>query len=55
MIPLDVASMDAAQAAGQLLREVAPSSPARVALGELAARVAGRPAPRDVDRSPARH
>jgi len=44
--------MDAAQAAGQLLREVAPSSPARVALGELAARVAGRPARKGRRRSP---
>jgi Flp pilus assembly CpaE family ATPase len=54
MIPLDVASLDAAQAAGQLLREVAPGSPARLALSELAARLAGRPARARRRRSPAR-
>ncbi|WP_322751651.1 MULTISPECIES: AAA family ATPase [unclassified Frankia] len=43
LVPLDTAAMDTAQAAGQLLRDVAPQSPARLAIGELAARVAGRP------------
>ena len=54
MVPLDVAGMDAAQAAGQLLREVAPNSPARLALAELASRLAGRPARNRRRRSPAR-
>ncbi|SBW20360.1 hypothetical protein FDG2_1667 [Candidatus Protofrankia californiensis] len=43
LIPLDIAAMDTAQAAGQLLRDVAAQSPARLAISELAARVAGRP------------
>jgi MinD-like ATPase involved in chromosome partitioning or flagellar assembly len=42
LVPLDTAAMDTAQAAGQLLRDVAPQSPARIAIGELAARVVGR-------------
>ncbi|AEH08614.1 MULTISPECIES: AAA family ATPase [Protofrankia] len=42
VVPLDVAAMDSAQAAGQLLRDVAAQSPARLAISELAARVAGR-------------
>jgi MinD-like ATPase involved in chromosome partitioning or flagellar assembly len=45
VIPYDLASLDAAQAAGQLVRDIAPASPARGELARLAARLAGRPAP----------
>jgi MinD-like ATPase involved in chromosome partitioning or flagellar assembly/DNA-binding NarL/FixJ family response regulator len=44
-IPFDLASLDAAQVAGQLLRDIAPQSPARLELAALAARMAGRAAP----------
>jgi Flp pilus assembly CpaE family ATPase len=44
LVPHDLAAMDAAQAAGQLLRDIAPTSPARLAIRELATRLAGRPA-----------
>jgi len=46
LIPYDLAAFDAAQAAGQLLRDVAPASPARAAIRDLATRLAGR-APRN--------
>jgi MinD-like ATPase involved in chromosome partitioning or flagellar assembly len=42
LVPYDLAALDAAQAAGQFLRDIAPASPARVAIRELAVRVAGR-------------
>jgi MinD-like ATPase involved in chromosome partitioning or flagellar assembly len=42
LIPYDLAALDAAQAAGQLLRDIAPGSPTRLAVRELAARLAGR-------------
>lgn len=45
LIPYDLAAFDAAQAAGQLLRDVAAASPARVAIRDLAIRLAGQ-APR---------
>ncbi|MBL7499135.1 chromosome partitioning protein [Frankia sp. CNm7] len=45
LVPYDLAAFDAAQAAGQLLRDIAPASPARAAIRELATRLAGR-APR---------
>ncbi|MCK9874472.1 chromosome partitioning protein [Frankia sp. Ag45/Mut15] len=44
LVPYDLAGLDAAQVAGQLLRDIAPASPARLAIRELAARLAGRPA-----------
>ncbi|MGF7238129.1 MAG: AAA family ATPase [Frankia sp.] len=44
-VPFDLASLDAAQVAGQLLRDIAPQSPARLELVALAARLAGRTAP----------
>jgi Flp pilus assembly CpaE family ATPase len=44
-LPLDTPALDAAHATGRLLREVAPHSPARLALAGLAARLTGRPAP----------
>jgi len=40
-VPHDVAACDAALATGRTLREAAPSSPARLALRDLAASVAG--------------
>ena len=50
LVPLDVAGMDAAVAAGRTLREAAPDSPARLALSALTATVVGvrpsRAAPR---------
>ncbi|MDT3438991.1 MULTISPECIES: chromosome partitioning protein [unclassified Pseudofrankia] len=42
LIPYDLASFDAAQAAGQLLRDIAPASPARAAIRDLATRLTGR-------------
>jgi Flp pilus assembly CpaE family ATPase len=42
LVPYDLAAFDAAQAAGQLVRDIAPTSPARLAVRELAARIAGR-------------
>lgn len=44
LVPLDVPALDAAVAAGRPLREVAPSSPARLALAGLAAGLLGRAA-----------
>jgi len=44
-LPLDQRSVDAALAAGRLLREANPSSPLRQAVLELAAAVAGVPVP----------
>ncbi len=44
-VPFDLASLDAAQVSGQLLRDVAPQSPVRLELAALAARLAGRAAP----------
>ncbi len=44
-VPADVAGVDAAVAAGRTLAEAAPTSPARVALQELAAALVGAPAP----------
>jgi MinD-like ATPase involved in chromosome partitioning or flagellar assembly len=41
LVPLDVAGVDAAIAAGRTLAEAAPGSPARAALTALAARLAG--------------
>jgi MinD-like ATPase involved in chromosome partitioning or flagellar assembly len=43
LVPYDLAGLDAAQVAGQLLRDIAPASPARLAIQELANRLAGRP------------
>jgi Flp pilus assembly CpaE family ATPase len=43
LVPQDLAGMDAAQAAGQLLRDIAPASTARLAIRELATRLVGRP------------
>ncbi|MBX6389897.1 MAG: chromosome partitioning protein [Frankia sp.] len=43
LVPYDLVALDAAQAAGQLLREAAPASPARAAIRELAAQFVGRP------------
>jgi Flp pilus assembly CpaE family ATPase len=43
LVPYDLAALDAAQAAGQLLRDIAPTSPARLAIRDLAGRLAGRP------------
>ena len=45
-VPLDIASYDAALAAGRTLTEVARSSPARRALQEIASSIAGAPLPR---------
>ncbi|WP_007512795.1 AAA family ATPase [Pseudofrankia saprophytica] len=42
LVPYDLASFDAAQAAGQLLRDIAPASPARAAIRDLATRLTGR-------------
>ncbi|MBL7493293.1 chromosome partitioning protein [Frankia sp. AgB1.9] len=42
LVPYDLAAFDAAQAAGQLLRDIAPTSPARAAIRDLASRLAGR-------------
>jgi Flp pilus assembly CpaE family ATPase len=42
LVPYDLAAFDAAQAAGQLVRDIAPNSPARLAVRDLATRVAGR-------------
>ena len=44
-VPLDVAGVDAALASGRTLAEAAPGSPARRALTDLAAALAGLPAP----------
>jgi Flp pilus assembly CpaE family ATPase len=44
LVPYDLAAFDAAQAAGQLLRDVAPASPARAAIRDLATRLTGRAA-----------
>jgi MinD-like ATPase involved in chromosome partitioning or flagellar assembly len=44
LVPYDLAGLDAAQVAGQLLRDIAPTSPARLAIRDLAARLAGQPA-----------
>jgi MinD-like ATPase involved in chromosome partitioning or flagellar assembly len=44
-VPLDVAGCDVALREGRTLREVAPASPARLALVALAAQMAGAPAP----------
>jgi MinD-like ATPase involved in chromosome partitioning or flagellar assembly len=41
LVPLDVAGVDAAPAAGRMLREASPASPARTALAGLAAGLAG--------------
>ncbi|WP_261565285.1 AAA family ATPase [Frankia gtarii] len=43
LVPYDLAGLDAAQVAGQLLRDIAPTSPARLAIRDLATRLAGRP------------
>jgi len=45
LLPADARSVDAAVAGGRLLREVNPGSPLRQAVAELAAAVAGVPAP----------
>ena len=45
VVPLDVAGLDRAVAAGRTLVEAAPASPARLALGALAAALVGAPAP----------
>ncbi|MBK5307459.1 MAG: chromosome partitioning protein [Frankiaceae bacterium] len=45
VVPLDIAAVDGAVAAGETLNEAAPSSPARLALAELAARLVGAPTP----------
>ncbi|WP_045877579.1 chromosome partitioning protein [Pseudofrankia sp. DC12] len=42
LVPYDLAAFDAAQAAGQLLRDIAPASPARAAIRDLATRLTGR-------------
>jgi Flp pilus assembly CpaE family ATPase len=56
LVPYDLAAFDAAQAAGQLVRDIAPNSPARLAVRDLATRFAGRAvAPRRRRRSAARH
>jgi len=44
-IPLDVAGLDAAVAAGRPLHETSPASPARLAIAGLAARAVGAPVP----------
>ncbi len=44
-VPYDRSGFDAALAGGRQLREVAPNSPARRALAELAASIVGRPPP----------
>lgn len=43
LVPFDLAGLDAAQVTGQLLRDIAPASPARLAVQNLAALLAGRP------------
>lgn len=45
VVPNDPAAFDAALAGGRLLSEVAPGSPARAAIAELAASLAGVPVP----------
>ena len=45
VVPLDVEGLDRAVAAGRTLAEAAPASPARLALGALAASLVGAPAP----------
>jgi MinD-like ATPase involved in chromosome partitioning or flagellar assembly len=50
LVPLDVAGVDAALAAGRTLREASPESPARAALGALTAQVLGVRPPRAVRR-----
>jgi len=42
MVPYDLTSFDAAEAAGQLLRDIAPASPARAAIRDLATSLTGR-------------
>ena len=54
LVPYDLAALDAAQAAGQLLRDIAPTSPARLAIRDLAARLAGLSAGPRRRRSPLR-
>ncbi|CAO5147551.1 ATPase involved in chromosome partitioning [Frankia sp. AiPs1] len=44
LIPYDLAGLDAAQVAGQLLRDIASTSPARLAIRDLAGRLVGRQA-----------
>jgi MinD-like ATPase involved in chromosome partitioning or flagellar assembly len=46
MLPADARALDAAIATGRLLGESQPGSPLRLAVAELAAAVAGRPATR---------
>ncbi|CAI7979760.1 conserved hypothetical protein [Frankia sp. Hr75.2] len=41
LVPYDLAGLDAAAASGQLLRDIAPASPARLAVRDLAALLAG--------------
>ncbi|CUU59996.1 AAA domain-containing protein [Parafrankia irregularis] len=41
LVPHDLAGLDAAAASGQLLRDIAPASPARLAVRDLAAALAG--------------
>ncbi|CAO5242827.1 AAA family ATPase [Frankia sp. AgKG'84/4] len=43
LVPFDLVGLDAAQVTGQLLRDIAPTSPARLAIRELAGHLAGRP------------
>ncbi|MCK9897564.1 chromosome partitioning protein [Frankia sp. AgB32] len=43
LVPFDLAGLDAAQVTGQLLRDIAPTSPARLAIRDLAGHLAGRP------------
>ncbi|MGB8651811.1 MAG: hypothetical protein WCD35_14245, partial [Mycobacteriales bacterium] len=45
VVPLDVAGVDTAVAAGQTLAEAAPGSPARLAIRALAASLVGAPTP----------
>jgi Flp pilus assembly CpaE family ATPase len=45
LLPADPRAVDAALATGRLLREAAPGSPLRHAVAELAAALAGVPAP----------
>lgn len=46
VVPLDLAGVDAAVAAGRTLHEAAPTSPTRLALADLAARLIGVAVPR---------
>jgi Flp pilus assembly CpaE family ATPase len=45
VVPEDRAGLDAALAAGRVLAEAAPSSPARLAIRELARGIVGDPGP----------